>query len=505
MSAKTAIIIGAGYGGMATANLLAKAGYTVAIYEKNSHAGGRINAVKQNGYTFDIGPSWYLMPEIFEHYYELFGKSAQQRLDLIRFEPGYKVFFEHNDPLVINGNVSRDKVTFEAIEPGAGAALERYTAISSQTYHLSVQYFLYNNFQALRDILRWPIIKNIPRMLGMVFRNLDTYVSSYFRDQRLKQLLEYHMVFLGSSPFQAPAIYNLMSHLDYVSGVYYPRRGMLSVASDMQALGSELGVHYHFNQAVASIAVTDGRATGIILDDGTHLPADIVISNADLHHTETKLITPPYQSFPESYWAKRQPGPSALLVSVGVTGSLPTIQHHNLFFVDDWRGNFAAIYESKTIPEHASIYVCNPTKTDTSLAPRGHENLFFLIPLPSGVTLSEQQQIELTHTAIQSFASAAGIPDLSERIVEQSIFGPTDFMHHYNAWQYNAFGGESHLLRQSIVFRTPNQSRKVKNLYYVGAGTLPGIGLPMCLISAELTYKKIVGNRSAGPLTQGDF
>lgn len=505
MSTKTAIIIGAGYGGIATANLLAKAGYSVSVYEKNGHIGGRINAIQQNGYTFDIGPSWYLMPEIFEHYYELFGKSAQQRLDLIRFEPGYKVFFENKEPVVIRGNVSHDKSTFETIESGAGVALERYVATSTQTYHLSVKYFLYNNFQKVGDILRWPIIKNIPRMLGMVFRNLDAYVSRYFHDQRLKQLLEYHMVFLGCSPFQAPAIYSLMSHLDYVSGVYYPRRGMLSVASDMQALGHELGVSYHPNQAVKSITISNGLATGIQLCDGTHVPADIVISNADLHHTETQLVAPEYQSFPASYWAKRQPGPSALLVSVGVKGSIDTIQHHNLFFVDDWRGNFSAIYETKTIPENASIYVCNPTKTDSSLAPNGHENLFFLVPIPSGVELTSSQQSDLARSAIQSFATAANIPDLAERIVEQSIFGPTDFAHHYNAWQHNAFGGESHILRQSILFRTPNQSRKVSNLYYVGAGTLPGIGLPMCLISAELTFKKITGNRTAGPLTQGDL
>lgn len=500
-----AIIIGAGYGGMAMANLLAKAGYSVVVYEKNESAGGRIAAIKQNGYTFDLGPSWYLMPEVFEQYYQLFDESATSRLDLVRFRPGYQVFFEHEKPLTLQGDIKQDKHLFEAIEPGAGATLERYVKRSSLAYTLAVKYFLYNNFKRFRDVLRWPIIKNAPQMLGLTVQHLDTYVSKFFRDRRLKQILEYHMVFLGSSPFQAPAIYTLMSHLDFVSGVYYPKRGMLSLADDMQDLGKNLDITYHFGADVEQILVEDGSAAGIRLANGKEVPADIVISNADLHHTETKLVAPEYQSFPEAYWIKRQPGPGALLVSLGVTGELPTLQHHNLFFVDDWRGNFSAIYEDKKIPEHASVYVCNPTKTDPSLAPDGHENLFLLVPIPAGIALSNQQQEDLANDSIAAFAKAANLPDLAERIVERSIFGPNDFQTNFNAWQYNAFGGESHLLRQSVIFRTPNKSRKVKGLYYVGAGSLPGIGLPMCLISAQLTFKRIMNNRSAGPLQKEDF
>lgn len=502
---KTAIIIGAGYGGMATANILAKAGYEVTIYEKNSEAGGRIAIKKQNGYTFDVGPSWYLMPEVFEQYYQLFDQSAEKRLDLVRFQPGYNVYFEHADPLVIQGSVKQDKHLFEAIEPGAGMALERYVRKSSLAYKLAVKYFLYNNFQRFRDVFRWPIIKNSLSMLSLTIQHLDSYVSKFFKDQRLKQLLEYHMVFLGSSPFQAPAIYTLMSHLDFVSGVYYPRRGMITLADDMKALGENLAVKYQFDAPVKEILVENCTAFGIRLDDGSEARADIIISNADLHHTETKLLTPQHQSFPQKYWDKRQPGPGALLVSVGIKGELPDLKHHNLFFVDDWRGNFRDIYENKVVPENASIYVCNPTKTDPSLAPEGHENLFFLIPIPAGVELDDNQQNDLADRSIATLATVAKIPDLAERIVERNIFGPADFSQQYNAWEFNAFSGESHLLRQSVIFRTPNKSRKVKNLYYVGAGTLPGIGLPMCLISAQLVYKQIVDNRAAGPLQKDEL
>ena len=505
MSKPRAIIIGAGYGGMALANILGKAGYRVDVYEKNATAGGRIAAIHKDGYVFDLGPSWYLMPEVFEQYYQLFGESAETRLDLMRFNPGYKVYFEKYPTLTIQGDVNVDKHTFEAIEPGAGRKLERYVAHSSQAYELAVKHFLYNNFLRLRDVFALPVIMNAPRMLALVFTNLDRHVSRVFRDIRLKQLLEYHMVFLGSSPFQAPAIYTLMSHLDYRSGVYYPRRGMLSLVQDMQALGTAYDVEYHYNSPVQQILVEGGKAVGVRLPDGSEVRADIVVSNADMHHTETVLLAPEHQSFPARYWAKRQPGPGALLVSLGVEGTLPDLMHHNLYFVDNWRENFDSIYVDKKVPENASIYVCNPTKTDPSLAPEGHENLFILMPLPAGVALSDDEQSQLADRAIDLFARAIDVPDLAQRITTRHTFGPRDFGDTFNAWQYNAFGGESHLLFQSVIFRTSNQSRKVKNLYYVGAGTVPGIGLPMCLIGAQLTYKKITGNRKAGPLAESDL
>lgn len=499
------IIIGAGYGGMALANLLAKKGFDVHVYEKNPELGGRIHAVRRDGFLFDLGPSWYLMPEVFDQYYSLFGQSAQARLDLLRFTPGYSVHFEKYEPILIQGDVEKDVEVFERIEPGAGSRLRQYVAKSSRAYAIAVEHFLYNNFSSissLKAMFRWPVLRHSFDMLGLTMRTLDGYVSSQFRDIRLKQLLEYHMVFLGSSPFQAPAIYTLMSHLDYRSGVYYPRRGMLSLIEDLRALGEELGVRYHSNSPVAQIQITDGKATGVVLEDNSVIAADIVVSNADLRHTETMLVPEEYRSFTEAYWSKRQPGPGAMLLSLGIRGSLPTLQHHNLYFVDNWRENFDSIYVDAKIPENASIYVCNPTKTDASLAPADHENIFVLMPLPAGVQLSATDTQVLTERCIEILARMTGEDDLAERIVSKHVFGPNDFGERFNAWELNAFGGESHLLSQSVIFRTPNHSKKISNLYYVGAGTLPGIGLPMCLIGAQLVYKKINGIRDEGPLTQ---
>lgn len=502
---KKAVIIGAGYGGLALANLLAKAGHEVAIYEKNPSAGGRIQVVKQNGFTFDLGPSWYLMPEIFEQYYQLFDRSAKTELDLVRFSPGYKVWSEGHEPLIVQGDVDKDMTTFEAIEPGAGKKLQRYVARSSQVYDVAVKHVLYNNFTRVSDVLQWPLLRQLPTMLPLVWRTLDAHVSRWFRDLRLKQLLEYHMVFLGSSPFQAPAVYSLMSHLDFRSGVYYPRRGMLELVGSMERLGRSLGAAYHYNSPVKQIVLDSHQATGIELVNGERIAADLVISAADIHHTETKLLLPAARSYSEKYWQKRQPGPGALLVSLGIKGKLSNLHHHNLYFVKNWRENFAAIYETGTVPEHASLYVCNPSKTDPSLAPPGHENLFVLLPLPAGVTLTPQQEAACVKKIIKILTEMTREPDLPRRIVSQLIYGPEKFGEQFNAWQYNAFGGESHVLRQSVIFRTRNRSKKVPNLYYVGAGTLPGIGLPMCLISAQLTYKRIVGNRRSGPLTKEDI
>lgn len=502
MTKKTAIIIGAGYGGMALANLLGKAGYKVDVFEKNSSAGGRIAAVERDGYLFDIGPSWYLMPEVFENYYKVFGESSVSRLDLVRLSPGYRVFYESNSPVTIQGDLEVDKDVFEAIEPGAGLKLQRYIQRSSLAYSIAIEHFLYNNFLSLRDVLAWDVLKNSPQMLSLVAQNLDRYVKSYFKDLRLQQLHEYHMVFLGSSPFQAPAIYTLMSHLDYRSGVFYPKRGMISLVDDMKKLGKSYDITYHYESPVESIIIQNGAAVGVCLPGGEKCYANTVISNADLQHTETKLLSAKFQSFPQSYWARRQPGPGALMVSLGIKGSLPELLHHNLYFVDAWRENFAAIYESKTIPSSASIYVCNPSKTDPSVAPKGYENLFILIPIPAGVDLSDNQQSDLAAKSINDFAKAANIPDLKSRIQTQFICGPGYFKQAFNAWEFNAFGGESHLLSQSVIFRTPNQSKKVKNLYYVGAGTIPGVGLPMCLIGAELVFKKITHNRKPGSLSK---
>lgn len=498
---KHVVIIGAGIGGLATANMLAKAGYTVSLYEKNATPGGRAGTMSTKGFTFDTGPSWYLMPEVFAHYFSLFGKSVDHELDLIRLTPAYKVFFEHEDPVTITSDSTTDAATFEAIESGAGAQLEDYVKKGDVIYQLSLKHFLYTNFSSYRDFTKTDVIRRGATMATLAITPIDTYVRRFVTDHRLRQILEYPMVFLGSSPFSAPAIYSLMSALDFREGVYYPRGGLYTIIDRLVALGSELGVTYHYDTAVRSIDTHNHEVQGITLSDSTQIAADIVISNADLHFTETKLLAPQDRSYPARYWNKREAGPSALLMYLGVKGSLPNLEHHNLFFVDDWKQNFDAIFKNKTVPVPASLYICKPSATDSSVAPKGTENMFVLVPLPAGADMSAHTKETMADTYLALIEKHFDIPDLRKRLIVKELFGPDDFSDKFNAWQGSALG-PSHILRQSAIFRTPNKSRKVTGLYYVGGFTTPGIGLPMCLIGAELIYKRLAGDKRGGPIQE---
>lgn len=496
MSKKVAII-GAGVGGLAAANLLAKAGYTVTVYEKNAWLGGRAGREEIDGFIFDTGPSWYLMPGVFEQYFSLLDTSAAEQLKLIKLSPAYKVFFESHAPISISGNLAIDAATFEAIEPGAGKALERYVARSKTTYRLSLQHFLYSNFERIGELLQPTILQNAWRLLRFSTQSIHRYVSRFFRHPRLQQLLEYPMVFLGTSPYEAPALYSLMSALDFDEGVYYPKGTMYSVVESLVRLGKQLGVRYYTASEVVRIATSGTTVNGITLHTGELIECDYLIANGDLYHTETALLEPAYQSFSARHWQRVQQSPSALLLFLGVKGGVPELEHHSLMFVDAWRDNFTAIYDTKSIPAPASLYISKTSATDKT-APKGHENLFVLVPLPAGISLDAKQTDKLAATIIAQIESMANIT-LTERIVTKKVFGPDHFYTHYFSYQ-NSMLGPSHKLLQSAMFRTRNKSKKLDNLFYVGAGTVPGVGVPMCLISAELVYKRIAGIHHGKPL-----
>ena len=493
------VIIGAGIGGLATANLLAKAGYRVSMYEKNSQPGGRAGTMTIDGFTFDTGPSWYLMPEVFEHYFSLLEKSVDQELDLIKLTPAYKVFFEKHSPVTITGDERKDSETFESIEHGAGVRLTDYIAKGDDIYKLSLKHFLYTNFSSIRDFTKHDVMRRGLTMTKLALTPIDPYVRKFVTDIRLRQILEYPMVFLGSSPYSAPALYSLMSALDFREGVFYPQGGLYTIIERIVAIGDELGVSYHYDSPVKQITTRAGVASGIMLADGTHVDAGIVISNADLHFTETQLLQAKDRSYPARYWDKREAGPSALLMYLGVKGTLPELEHHNLFFVDDWKQNFDNIFNDKKLPFPASMYVCKPSQTDASVAPKGSENVFVLVPLPAGVSLNDSGVETVADKYLALVEEKFNIPDLRSRLVVKKFFGPDDFTDTFNAWQGTALG-PSHILRQSAIFRTPNKSKKVRNLYYVGGSTTPGIGLPMCLIGAELVYKRLAGDKRGGPI-----
>ena len=498
MKQKSAIVIGAGIGGMAIANLLAKKGWKVDVYEQQASAGGRAGTKTVDGFTFDTGPSWYLMPEVFEHYFGLLDEKTADYFDLIRLDPAYKVFFDYRDAVTIHTKSVQDSALFESIEAGAGSKLKRYVAQAEKTYKTSLEHFLYNPFNRLNNFCDPRLIKQLPLLTTQLLAPLHGYVKKYFKKLPLQQILEYPMVFLGASPFKAPALFHLMSYLDFKQGVFYPQGGIYRVIEAMLAIGKKLGVNYHFNTKVTKIVTNAGIAMGITVD-GKTISANIVISNADIHFSETKLLNYAERSYPQRYWDKKVAGPSALLMYLGIKGELPNLEHHNLLFVEQWRQNFEQIFESKNWPDKASIYLSRPSATDPNVAPKGYENVFVLVPLPAKPGIKREYLESMADHYLDQLAVAMDVPDLKSRIVHKSLYGPDDFVSDFNAWQGTALG-MSHLLSQSAFFRPSAKSKKVKNLYYVGAGTQPGIGLPMCLINAEVIYKLLSGDHSNGPL-----
>jgi phytoene desaturase len=501
MADKQAVIIGGGVGGLATACLLGKAGYAVTVIEKNEQLGGRAGLLETNGFRFDTGPSWYLMPDVFEHFFELLGEDVHDHLKLVKLSPSYRVFYKGTGQRVdMTGDFATDAAAFAAMEPGADAQLEKYLTRSAYMYKTSVERFLYKNYDRLSDFLTPEVMKAGAKMA--IFSTMDRYVRRYFRDPRLQKIMEYPLVFLGASPYNAPALYSLMSHVDFTQGVYYPMGGMYEFVQALVGIGKRHGVQYVLNTPAEQIVVTDGQARGVVAG-GKTFAADVVISDADIHHTETKLLQPTERDHSPRYWRSRTLAPSALLMYLGVDKQYPSLAHHNLLFSEDWRRNFAEIFGKQPglhFPTDPSLYVCAPGKTDPSVAPKGKENLFVLVPLASGLQYTDDQLAAYAQKTLQTLETELDLPGLRSHISFEKLFCVKDFASRFHSLQGTGLG-LAHTLRQTAIFRPRNMSRKVGGLYYVGANVHPGIGLPTTLISAELAYKRLTGDRSHRPLS----
>jgi phytoene desaturase len=468
---------------------------------------------ESDGFRFDTGPSWYLMPDVFDHFFQLLGTSAAEQLDLVTLDPGYRVYVEgHDDPIDLRATREDNLAVFESVEPGSGERMRRYLDSAAETYDMAVRRFLYTTFESLRGLAAPDVVRRLGKLLRLLIEPLDTFASTAVSDSRLRKILGYPAVFLGTSPYAAPSMYHLMSHLDLDEGVLYPRGGITEVITAVERVARAEGVTILGGSRVERIQVTDGAATGVHHrdQDGTlrFEAADLVVSAADLRHTEMQLLDPEHRTYDERYWRKRDPGPSAVLVYLGIEGEVPGLLHHTLMFTEDWHANFGAIFgDDRHVPDPASIYVCTPSLTDRTVAPPGTTNLFVLVPLPAdpdigrgGVDGSGDWQVErIADRAIAVIAERTGTPDLVDRIRVRRTVGPRDFADDYNAWSGSMLG-PAHTLRQSAFFRARNKSERVDGLYYAGASTIPGIGLPMCLISAEVLLKRIAGDTSTEPL-----
>lgn len=476
-----------------------KKGYDVTVLEKNANFGGRANVFEAEGFRFDMGPSWYLAPDIFEHFFDLVGEKVSDHLTLEKLKPSYRIFFRNSpDKVDINSDIDIDSKTFDAIEAGAGENLKAYLKQSEYQYDVATQHFMYKNYDTIFDFFNRRVMAEGQKL--SVFSNMHAFVSKFFKSQKLRQIMEYTMVFLGTSPYEAPALYNLMSHMDFNQGVFYPRGGFYALIDSLVAIAEKNGAKLRNNADVAEIIVDNGETTGVRLAGGEAIPADIVISNADMWFTETKLLAEKWQIHRQRYWNKKVLAPSAFIMYLGVKEKLPSLIHHNLLFSEDWRKNFDDIYKDPKLPDEPSLYVCAPSVTDSSVAPEGKENLFVLVPIASNLEISETEKEEYADRVLGLMEREMNLPGSREKIEYRRIYTVADFAGDYNSFKGTALG-LAHTIWQTAIFRPKNQSKKVKNLFYVGAGTNPGIGTQICLISAELVYKRVHGIKTAEPMT----
>lgn len=514
---KTAIVIGSGFGGLGAAAILSKTGWSVTVIEKNEMVGGRASkftasrgkdgiwkkdtTAKKNttdSFTFDMGPSWYLMPDVFEHFFSMLGEDVHAHLKLTKLAPSYRIFYKDEDKHVdIFSDLKKDLKTIEAIEEGAADQLEKYLDQAGYQYEVAKDRFMYKNYDSWRDFLTREMATEGRKL--SVFKTMDKYVKGYFKTDQLQKIMQYPLVFLGSSPYNTPAIYNIMSHIDFNMGVFYPQGGIYKITEALQNITLSHGTTFRLNAPVKKITVVDGQAKGVVLESGEELFADIVVSNADIYHTETKLLEEQYRDHNEKYWKTRTLAPSALILYLGVKGNYKNLQHHNLLFSKDWKHNFGQIFDRPAWPDDPSLYVCAPSKTDAAVAPKGYENMFVLVPIAPGLSYTPKQLETYAEKVLVTMESEMKLPGLRKNIVFKEIFSVKEFQERYNSQQGTALG-LAHTLKQTAIFRHNNISKKVSGLYYVGAGTNPGIGMPITLMSAELMYKRIIGDTSSGPL-----
>ena len=498
MNEKVAII-GGGIGGLATACLLAKKGFKVQLFEKNDKVGGVANQFEAQGFTFDMGPSWYLMPDVFQNYFDLLDEKVEDHLDLVRLDPSYRIYFkDQNRHFDFASDFERDKAIFEELEPGSSTRLREYLDKSKYQYEIALSGFMYKNYDTIFDFLNKQTATEGREL--EVFSPMHKYVQKFFSSDEVQKIMEYQLVFLGSSPYNTPALYNIMSHIDFNMGVWYPRGGIHEIPKALRKIGEKLGVEYFTNAPIERILTKAGRrAKGVRLCDGREFLCDIVVANASIEHVERNLLSAPHRSHSDRYWDKKTLAPSAFILYLGLNEKIPDIQHHNLIFSEDWKTNFGEIFDDAKWPTDPSFYVCAPSVTDESVAPEGKENLFVLVPIAPGLEATPEFLEDYKQKTLDIMEREMKIPNLRDKIEYSKTFWTPDFASRYNTTNGTALG-LAHTMTQTALLRPNNKSKKLKNLFYVGANTNPGIGMPIQLISAELAYKRVIGDKSASHL-----
>ena len=482
---KEIIVIGSGLAGMSCAAYLGKAGHRVTVIEKNSTYGGRLQTVSQQGYTFDSGPSWYWMPDIFDSFFEDFDKKTNDYYDLRRINPGYRVYFSEGEYFDLVENLDELKRNFSKIEKGGGRALQRYLDDAGEKYEVAVKKFMYKPSLSPLEYIHFDLIKRLGRL--NLFRPISKHIRQYFSNQKIIQMLEFPSLLLGAKPSDTPALYSIMNYADIVLGTWYPSGGIRSVAKAIYQVAKSQGVDFSFNQPVKKISINGNKATEVVTNKSLY-HADIIVANADYNHVEQTMLPKSYQNYSKSYWEKRTMSPSALVFYVALNKKLD-LSHHTLFFDSDFKKHAREIYDNPKWPDEPLFYTSCVSKTDPKVAPENGEALFILIPVAPNLVDNEQTRKSYFQQVISRMELLIN-QDIKDHIVFSKSYAHRDFISDYNSFQGNAYG-LANTLFQTAFLKPKIKNKKINNLYYTGQLTVPGPGMPPSLISGKIVADQI--------------
>ncbi|TPN85334.1 phytoene desaturase family protein [Aquimarina algicola] len=471
-------IIGSGFSSLSASCYLAQLGHDVTIYEKNPTIGGRARQLKRDGFTFDIGPSWYWMPDVFESFFGDFGVSASDFYTLDKLNPAYKVFFKDKETISIEDSLEKIYAAFEQEEKGSSLKLKKFIDTAKNNYDIAIKNLVYRPGVSPLELITKETIKRV----GQFFSTISKEIRSEFKNEKLIQILEFPVLFLGAKPSDTPAFYSFMNYADFGLGTWHPKGGMYQVILGMEKLAKSLGVNIHTNSNVEKIIVENGQSKGLIVNSETIL-SDIVLCGADYHHGES-LLDSQYRQYSEKYWSQKTFAPSSLLFYVGFDKKLKNINHHNLFFDTDFDKHAKDIYDQPKWPDEPLFYANFTSLTDPGSAPEGKENGFFLIPLAPGIEDTEELRELYFDKIIHRFESLTD-QKVKDSIIFKESFCVKDFIKEYNSYKGNAYGMANTLL-QTAFLRPKLKSKKVDHLFFTGQLTVPGPGVPPSLISGKL-------------------
>ncbi|MBE0641746.1 MAG: phytoene desaturase [Bacteroidales bacterium] len=480
------LIIGAGFSGLAAATTLAQAGKRVTVIEKHVQAGGRARTFSEKGFTYDMGPSWYWLPDVFDQYFAEFGKRPADYYELLRLDPSYRVYYGKDDYVDLPASQEKVAELFETMEKGAGAQLLRMLEEARFKYELGIGQLVRKPANSWLEYINWPVISGSMRL--HVFSSVYSYFRKNFKNPRLYPILEFPMIFLGATPRKTPALYSLMNYADISLGTWYPMGGMGKVVDGMYELARELGVEFRMGESVEQLMVKDGRLSGVLTASG-EIPASGVIATADYQHVESSLLPKEYRRYDNKYWEGRDLAPSALLYFLGIDKPLPELLHHNLFFDESFDRHAEELFDDARWPSRPLLYVSCTSRTDPSVAPADQENLVILIPVAPGLEDSDEVREQYYQYSLQKIKDVAGV-DLEGHVVYRRDYSQKDFSQDYNAYQGNAYGLGNTLMQTAVL--KPRMKSRLPGLWFAGQMTTPGPGVPPSIISGQVAAQQLI-------------